>query len=659
MLLDALATIGDELAEQYFDSKYLACCDPDSLRGNQAIETVVELEFERTEGEMTYRGIRVADPVDPLEMAIKYGYANRYNQYDHSLTQRASSSILTEFDRMINWPQDDAIGDAAADPFVEELADAFNTYAPEIRDAIEQHDESIDYKALLTIRFQEDGVVQYPGEIEALARGTFNAYKETLETASSATESSGTTRCAVCDEKGETFGLGAGLDSIYSLKKQWPFPQYNASNAWKSRPLCEECIINLETASKLFLDKQDYGAPGVRCRVVPYALPIDGAEDRLRRLIQGGYEELTDDESEKPLSSAWAHYQTETDILDDDDVLRLSFVHYIRDSNKSHGVATIDGVSIDQIERIRETFESVLDTHPFFQMEPFTDLQRPSEKQVFTGVWLYDLLCNVSDSDYEGNSIGDDNRWANYTEALLTASSIRFGEFVNGIAREAIARYRERISNDHEDEYPYDGFHVAQAFAFQCTCARLDLLTDDHTAHTMNPDSITGDYVTLGDGIAEFIDTHDSIDQSPGRSAAFVLGAVAAQLSAWQMRRNLNRTFVQNRDVAHLSTGNLSKWQTAIWEKAKTYNAQNGNYGIPWSTAQELFHEAVLQGENEGWNASKDELQYHYILGVTFGPKIDAQASENREQHAEEDEDEVNVDTPEKLSVTTEHEAEN
>ena len=657
MLLDALATIGDELADQYFDSKYLACCDPDSLRGNQAIETVIELEFERTEGELVYRGTRVVDPIDPLEMAIKYGYVNRYNQYDHSLTQRASSSVLTEFDRMIDWPQDDAIGDAVTDPFVEELADAFDTYAPDIREDIEQHDESIDYKALLTIRFQEDGSVQYPGEIEALARGTFNAYKETLETASSATGSSGTTRCAVCDEESETFGLGAGLDAIYALKKQWPFPKYNASNAWQSRPLCAECISNLETASKLFLDKQDYGAPGVRCRVVPYALPMDGAEDRLRSLIRGGYEQLTDDGSEQPLSNAWDQYRLEADILDDEDVLRLSFVHYIRDSNKSHGVATIDGVSIDHVDSIRETFETVLDTHPFFEMEPFSDLTPPSEKQVFTGIWLYDLLCDVSDSDHEDNSIGDDNRWANYTESLLTASSIRYRELVNGVVREAVTRYWERLSNDEEEDYPYDGFHIAQAFAFQRTCARLDLLTDDHTTHTMNLNSTTGDYVTLGDGIAEFIDAHESINQSPGRSAAFILGTVAAQLSAWQMRRNLNRTFVQNRDVAHLSTENLSKWETAIWEKAKTYNAQNGNYGIPWSTAQELFHEAVLQGRNEGWNATKDEVQYHYILGVTFGPKIAAQASETWEQYAEEDE--ANGETPDELSVATEIEAEN
>jgi len=460
---------------------------------------------------------------------------------------------------MVKWPDDDSIGDAANEPVVEEIANAFNTYAPGIREDLERQDESIDYKALLTLSIRENGSVRNPGEIEAVARGTFNAYKETLETASAATGSSGTTRCAVCDETEETFGLGAGLDAIYALKKQWPFPKYNASNSWQSRPLCAACIGNLETASKLFLDKQEYGAPGIRCRVVPYALPIEGAETELRSLIRAGYENLTDSESEQPLSDAWDQYRMETDVLDKEETLRLSFVHYLRDSNKAHGVATIDGVSIDHVDQIRETFEAVLNTHPFFQMEPFSDLRKPSEREVFTGMWLYDLLCDISDSDHDGNAIGDDNRWANYTESLLTASSIRNEELLSGIVREATARYRETLSDDTDADYPYDSFHIARAFAFQRTCARLGLLTDDHTTHTMTLDSITGDYESLGEGIAEFIDAHDSIDQSPGRRAAFVLGAVAAQLSAWQMKRKLNRTFVQNRDAAHLSTENMTK----------------------------------------------------------------------------------------------------
>ncbi|WP_204365848.1 hypothetical protein, partial [Haloferax gibbonsii] len=51
---------------------------------------------------------------------------------------------------------------------------------------------------------------------------------------------------------------------------------------------------------------------------------------------------------------------------------------------------------------------------------------------------------------------------------------------------------------------------------------------------------------------------------------------------------------------------------------------------IPWSDAEELFHDAVLAGREDGWNATRDELQYHFILGVNAGPRIASIARENR-----------------------------
>ena len=170
---------------------------------------------------------------------------------------------------------------------------------------------------------------------------------------------------------------------------------------------------------------------------------------------------------------------------------------------------------------------------------------------------------------------------------------------------------------------------------FLRTCAEHGVLGDRRTEHDMKEESLDGDYTSFGAGLEEFVDAHPSIENSPGRKAGFVLGAAAAQLSNWQKRRGLNRTFVQNRDVARLTTEQLTRWQTYIWDKAKTYNAQAGNYGIPWSDAESLFHEAVLEGENEGWNATNDEVRYHYILGVNVGPNIARRARENRDDDPE------------------------
>jgi hypothetical protein len=336
-----------------------------------------------------------------------------------------------------------------------------------------------------------------------------------------------------------------------------------------------------------------------------------------------------------------------------DPVLRLAFVHYYRDSAKAHGVGWIDGVSINQLDAIRSAYQSLHDTNPVFteQLVINTDsFTVPSAEQIFTGMWLFDMLCEVSDSDHEGSRIGDQNQWIDFTQSILTDSPVQYEALVSAIASEAIARYQERVNDEATEEYPYDGFHILRAYGLLRVLTELGILKDSRTTLTMKPSNITGTFTTFGDGLREFITAHTSISESPGRQAAFVLGAAAAQLSSWQQRRGLNRTIIQNRDVEQLTSHQLTRWQRDIWEKAKTYNAQAGNYGVPWSDAEELFHDAVLAGREKGWNATNDELQYHFILGVNAGPTIAQIARSNRD---DADEDDETIDSEASQSTST------
>lgn len=638
MILESLQVIGEVIAEEEFDGHpYATYYDPDALSGNQTIESVVVLRFEEDDDHLHYLGPRFIDPDDPLSMALEYGYSNRYNQYDHSLTQRASSSIEKELDRLFAWPTSEEIGGAAEASLAVALDDAFGREEETIRDDIESREEEIEYKALLTISVVDEHGERYPGDIEAFNRGIRESYMETIETSSSAAECSGETRCTICDEVTRTFGLGAKLDNAYTVKKQWPFPAYNSSNAWQSRPLCIDCIMDIEVALDHFIGAQEYGTPGIRCRVIPYALPVDGAKDRLRKLIQNGREPLTgagnERERERPLSAAWESYRGEVEYGGRDDFLRLAFVHYVRDSAKTHGVAWMDGISTAHVRELETTAKDTIENNPVFEQKLLPKPNPPNERQIFTGMWLFSLLTEQIDSNHEGENTGDDSKWAEYTEQLLTNGTVPYDAVVASVVREARARWRARLEN--EEDYPYDGFHTANTYTFLRTCAERGVLGDTRTEHDMKSELLDGDYTSLGAGLEEFIDAHPSIATSPGRKAGFALGAAAAQLSNWQIRRKLNRTFVQNRDVAQLTTKRLAEWQTDIWEKAKTYNAQAGNYGVPWADTERLFHEAILMGENEGWNATNDEIRYHYILGVNVGPNIAHRASENRDDEQE------------------------
>lgn len=653
MLLQALSVIGDEIASHEFPTKYVACCDADALSGNQEVHSVIVLDFEETTDGFAYAGARSVDPQSPLEMAITYGYVNRYNQYDHSLTQRATSSLLTELGRLFSWPTDESIGSFRENSLIQSLNDAFIEHESAIRADVETYEEEIEYKALLTVCLHQNGERRFPGEIEELAEATYTAYSDALSNDSqSATDAKGKTVCAVCDTQTETFGLGAKLDQMYTSKKQWPFPAYNASRAWQSRPLCGDCVLNIEVATDRFLKRQSFGAPGIRCRAIPYALPTEDGDDELRSLIKNARQELLNEDSDRPLNAAWSTHKTLFGGDGSESALRLAFVHYYRDSAKAHGVAWIDGVSTDQINEILEVYAGLQRSNPVYTNQFIAQVDSfysPTEKQIFTGMWLFGILSEYSDSDHEGNRIGDENEWIEFTQSVLTGSTIRYESLVSAITEEAIARYQDRVTEEETSQYPYDGFHALRSYGLLRVLSKLGVLADKRSSLEMDTSKITGEFITFGEGLREFIEAHSSISESPGRRAAFVLGAAAAQLSNWQQRRNLNRTFVQNRSVEQLTTHQLTIWQRMIWEKAKTYNAQAGNYGVPWSDAEELFHEAVLEGRENGWGATKDELQYHYILGVNVGPRIAQTARENRKEGNSD-----TVDRDESGDITTE-----
>ncbi|PSP44076.1 hypothetical protein BRC68_04000 [Halobacteriales archaeon QH_6_64_20] len=651
MILESLQVIGEVISERDFAgneyAKYYTASDISG--GDKAITSVVAIQLQRENGVLSYNGVKLIDPESsPEETALKHGYSLSSNVTDNSLTKRAtgtSTSTLTKrLPKMLDdWFDPDVLDEHIDHPLIQSVRECVGPDGDarsRIEADLENIDDRVEYRALLTISVtDENGEEQFAGDIEAFNEGLRRWAMRDMRSKSTAKSCFGETRCTVCDNIDQCFGLGAKLDEMYSFKKQWPFPEYNSSNAWQSRPLCIECLTAIEVAVDRFIDAQNYGPPGVRCRVLPYALPIDRAEEQLRELIRNSQSQLVgaggEREQKRPISAAWEAYRGPVELDLREDALRLALVYYVSDSAKTHGVAWIDGVSTDQLAELKTTAGNALDESPVFKQKLLPKPDAPSERRIFTGMWLFGLLTEKTDSNHEGESTGDDSKWAEYTERLLTNGTIPHDTVVASVVREARARWRARLED--EENYPYDGFHIANAYAFLRTCAEHGVLRDARTEHSMKPELLDGEYISFGAGLKEFVDAHPSIATSPGRKAGFILGAAAAQLSNWQIRRGLNRTFVQNRDVARLTTERLTEWQTYVWEKAKTYNAQAGNYGVPWSDAESLFHEAVLTGENEGWNATNDEIRYHYILGVNVGPNVARRAREDRDDSESSD----------------------
>ena len=663
MMQSALKSIGDAIIEDEYSTEYQPYYTASPIDGEtKAIQSVVVLRFQRTGDRMEYLGTEVRDPEPtPEATANKYGYVYSSGKTDNSVTKRSTESkpIDARYPSLIDWFDEDVLGDdLLSDPNIAGVRSIISEPIGSTHEQVEQDVDNlatrIEYRALLTLSITKDGEERYVGDLRAYNEGMKRWAADDVRTKSTAKDSYGFTRCHVCDEETECFGLGAKMGEQYAVKQQWPFPNINSSEAWRNRPLCMDCITAIDVASDRFLEAQDYGVPGIRCRVIPYALPMPGADEQLRELIREARFSLTGDGSgdggadgdggddagsepsrDRPLSTAWEQYRRSVDSGNQPDALRLAFSHVYRESTKTHGVAWIDGVSRDQVATLRRGIEDLYENDPVFEQGLLPSPDPPTERDVFSGRWLFWLFAGVRGSDHRGQYIGDETPWVDYSERLLTNGTIDFDEAISVMMREIHARYRDRLGDD--TDFPIDGFHLAATYGFLRLTSKQGILrdtrapTDNDTAMTM--ESLDGDYTSYGDGLREFVEAHPSIERSPGRTAAFVLGAAAAQLSNWQAYRGNSRTFLQTRDIDQLTADIMTRWQTDIWEKAKVYNAQAGRYGVPWSDAESLFHEATLAGENDpdGWQATAEELRYHYVLGVNVGPNISQRAEENRE----------------------------
>lgn len=682
MHLDALKTIGEAVIEE-FESEYEVFYTPEELDGTAS---VVAVQFSGWGETISYDGAMPQDVTDVATMARKYGYQNNYNQIDYSLTKQASSSLSQSVDQLFKWPHkshvqefvDDVLNGAsgrseeASDEgelpsemssptdssmgYIQTVTSALSEYEDTIRADLESLEDSLEYPIILAVGIAptDEDTYRYPGSITEhgeLARYTRYG---SFESISNASRCVGEGTCSVCGTTGTVYGTYA-KSGVYLMKNQAQFTEYNASNAWRDRPLCGDCINSIDVATGSFLKGQSYGTFTSECWVIPYALPVPEADERLKELIRNASDTLlggatvnpeTEREMARPIASAWDFHRKRVDLDSDQDKLRLAFLHWWQDENSpeiAHQVSWIDGVPVDHLVTLEATMERLLDTLPPFaerllptQWTDDDDTEHtivPTERQIFTGMWFYTLFGRESDSDHEGQRIGDDVSWVALTDALLTRKPISKQTVIGHLVEELLTRYRAAITRGIDDDTAYtswfDHFLLAKGLLALAAIDAVGSLTDtqvatsteDNVTHMFNTDTeLNEEYDSFAAAITDYLTIHVSVGDSPGRTAAFAIGAMAKQLDLWQQRRDLSRTFLQNRDAEHLTSDTLDEWQRQIKRKSEDYNAQAGNYGTPWNGVHKIAFEAVTAGREHGWSATTDEIRYYFMMGSTIGP---------------------------------------
>ena len=282
MILESLQVIGEVIANRDFAgneyAKYYTASDVSG--DNKVINSVVVIRLQRENNGLSYDGVKIIDPESsPEKTALKHGYSLSSNVTDNSLTKRATgtstSTLMKRLPKMLDsWFDPSVLDDHIDHPFIQSVKECVGPGGKarsQIEADIEDIEDRVEYRALVTISItDENGKEQFAGEIEAFNEGLRRWVMDDMRSKSTAKSCFGETRCTVCDDIVQCFGLGATLNEMYTFKKQWPFPKYNSSNAWQSRPLCIECLMTNRDRGRPFYQRTRLRSTG--CSLSGYSV---------------------------------------------------------------------------------------------------------------------------------------------------------------------------------------------------------------------------------------------------------------------------------------------------------------------------------------------------------------------------------------------------
>lgn len=663
MNLRALKTIGEVVLERQYsgDYKYGTFTTPGTLvdervthafclqyrvigdDNNTSVlepQTVTGFEFQGAEWR----------EIDDNRLAAEiHQYAHKDQAHDHSLSQRVTGNDYTQrfFDERYSsdiqsWTSD-AVEENPSDPFLSVLHDTVMNPCEGVEDALAEADQVDQEYGLLTLVFVDpDGVEYTLGEIPVVGEVT----KSNIERKFSDNGAEGEGVCSLCSTEGIVYGLGAtviGNGRVLASKKQGPFPETAASEAWRSRPLCGECVQKVEKAHNGFIDEQKLRIPQTRCRIIPYSATND--TEVVKNFVRSFLFELPSsdnelDEDELSDMREQALFKAITTAgTGGVGSLRFFVWFYQQDKSKMHGIHSISGVSFPTIDRIQSSFTLVEEENPIAESGVqdavmYEDTQTiPSDKQLVTGRWFYDVFSSTQNQNGNGDPTPDPGSWREIVENVLTNRAVEYDVLVKEIARE--------MELNRDEEYEFGAFHGEKFIRAHYVFAALDdagLLTGVRSNSRDNSDNSTHDdetsyqyptmqgldntYETYGDAVESIIEQNEALRDSPGRGMAFTLGVLAARLSNWQSRRGNSRTFIDANGLTQLSPETAAEWMTRIWEKSTTYNQQENNSGVPWQGIHQVFHTTQTQYENSETPISVEEFRYYYVAGVNLNQAL-------------------------------------
>ncbi|MDI9619142.1 TIGR02556 family CRISPR-associated protein [Methanothermobacter sp.] len=454
---------------------------------------------------------------------------------------------------------------------------------------------------IFTIKIRDGGVEKYLGEFK-IFREIF--VKESIKKffTKHGTKSKGWGICSLCRKEKEVYGFASPF-SVYTVDKRGFASNFVQENSWKQLPICEDCGVSLEIGKEFinkYLSKNFYS---LAFYVIPHFIFGYVYEDVI--------DEIKDYEKRKHAKCLLSIEEDILDILKENkDFMNLIFVFYKKKKGDYFDIIKyVEDVSPSWIKILFEAFYGV--NAPIFSEN--------SLKRVMGEKWVGGLLEWSWNKKNEKMALGNlirtffpqgyEKYFIDTVGEILSQRPISMDFLISAFNREIRAA------------------HVSdQNFKERLLCLKsLYLLRFLHDLNLLKVKRMEQRKEKRDfhlERLESFFEEFKGVFDSSQKKAVFLEGVLTKFLLDVQYAQRKSTPFRSKLKGLKLDQKDIKKLLPEIIEKLREYNV-----GYPWLERQLSIY--LLEGENEGWRLSNDDISYYFALGLNLGELFKKEGAKN------------------------------
>ena len=678
-ILDWYDTVTSGAIDFDLDPHHLSFMTPsakDELFGQE--ESLVEVYADLSDPESPQlredRPVRITQMTDDLRFKVGHSYpANKTSSMtDYSITTQKSKSAHhiagmrddawgtnNVQDRFTGWAQSEA-AKAVADRDDIEDSWIIDTLAA-LGDDDEQMerarkgllrevggDEDYELEVLITVRVKLPGTdeYRYPGEIPVLNEVMVEQKAERFESMS-VEGAGGEGTGFVTDEQARVTGGSAGLFGMYGKKQREHFPDLSVdgSDAWRSRPIEHETAAALAAAKNLFEAFYRGLGESRRLYVLPYLgdPPSELDPEDIEWFVETVYRPLRDtpqDDFQDEIETLYRQIEqsgTPQDVgfgRSTDDAygsVRLATSMIVSGNPNRLLFDTIDA-PLYRPATLHDAHFDVLQAQPIGEHGVFAHLFENAESllldldaQLHGSILFGSYFARTTEPTRSSQEATDtpkagdiDDTRAHRMRQFLGGETIATGTLLKEYVHQLVQEQRSAFDSDGTGFPSFDMLAQYVQLRALHDAGVLEPSSVD-TIPSVQPVTHDGEYESREQRLADFIDSHDVLEED-SKQAVFLLGGLVGRITTLQRRNDVSSTLVRRYPIDYITKQSIKEVTNEVLQMNNTYieseQETSGGYNARYV---DRLPDLMLSADPSTWRFDQSELQWLYALGIAYG----------------------------------------